>query len=337
MENKTTVPAKGASTAGGGTLAAPNNVAFTATKEVAQPKIIEQKYHLVANERKGGYHPLPAKLRAESTTAGSISSEFVNSTGAIIRGLSTDQERYFASKLINKNPKDFGYDEAMTTFWADYTISIPRVDGLRLNASYKLEEVKVDNELVTIEIPVNLHDYIKANFARQSSRVAFLEDQKASSDLFDFIMNDLSVEKRIEDAAFKTKLEATKAYTDLISSSSEKDHSKIDWLLDLLKEPNELFYTADYITKCKRLDQLKDAKSTEFIALYNDRNLETKSLLFRLKQSGIVTVQGKSIFFGDELIGAGDEDANVFLNDQTKSGTVVKMKAQLSEITKVRV
>jgi hypothetical protein len=309
----------------------------TTSAAVAAPKVIEQKYHLFGNERKGGYHPLPAKLRAEATTAGQISSQFVNSTGAISRGLDTNQERYYASKLINKNPKDIGYDEAMTMYWADFTINIPKVGGIKLDASYSMQDVKVDNEIVSMAVPVNLHDYIKANFAKQSSRVAFTEDDKASSDLFDFIMTDLSIEKRIEDSTFKLKLEADTNYVELIGKCSEADHSKIDWMLDLLKEPNELFYNATYIDKCKRLNAIKDSKPASFVSIYADKKLEIKSLLFRLKQSAIVTVEGKAIFFGDEVLGATDEEALLYLADQTRGGMVNKMKAQLSEITKVKV
>jgi hypothetical protein len=323
MENKTTVVSD----------AKPATTTATAKK----PVVIEQKYHLVGNERKGGYHPLPTKLRAETTSAGQIGSQFVNNTGAIARGLSTDQERYFASKLINKNPKDQGFDEAMTMYWADFTVSVPKTGGVKLNANYTVQEVKLDGETVEIQIPENLHEYIKANFVKQSSRVAFTTEQKASLDLYDFILNDLSIEKREEDTMFKLKLEANKNYIDLISKSTEKDHAKVDWVLDLLKEPTELFYNSDYIDKCKRLDELKETKPATFVKVYNDNNLESKSLLFRLKQSAVVTVEGKAIFFGDEVIGSTDEEAILYLKDQTKSGMVNKMKAQLNEIVKVRV
>jgi hypothetical protein len=319
------------------TKTAATNTVAAATATAVKPTLVEQKYHLTGNERKGGYHPLPEKLRKEATTAGQISSQFVNSTGAIMRGLSTDQERYFAPKLINKNIKDPNFDEVMTSYWADYTISVPKVGGLKLDASYTVQEVKLDGELVKMEVPVNLHDYIKATFAKQSSRVAFLEEEKSNKDLYDFIMNDLSIEKRVERETFKLKLEANKNYIELIGNSSEKEHSKVDWMLDLMKEPNELFYNAEYTDKCTRLDELKDSKPEDFVRIYKDANLESKALLFRLKQSVIVTVEGKAIFFGDELLGATDEEALLYLKDQSKSGMVNKMRSQLNEVIKVRV
>ena len=313
-------------------------VTATAAKEttpvVKESKVIQSKYTLNVNLRPGGYHSSPKKLREDTARIGS---EFKkDGGGAIIRGLSTDQERYFSKDLINKNPKDQGFDEAMTAYWAEYGWVVPK-QGEILDASYQLKTVKIDNEQVEIEFPNNLIQYIKATFAKQSSKVAFTADQLATSDLYDIIMKDLSVAQRDKENNFKAKLEADRMYVDLLGNVTEKDHAKVDWLLDMLKEENELFYSSTYSDKCMRLSELKDAKGEEFIKACSNPNLEVKSLLFRLKQSLIVTVEGKAIFFGDQLLGSTDEETIVFLKDQTKSGVVAKMKAQLGEVLKRKI
>lgn len=306
----------------------------TAVAEAKAPLLVEQKYELKVNEKKGMYHPLPVKIRVDK---GQIGSEFTSINGhptsSIIRGLSTDQERYFSPKLINKNVKDQNYDEAMTIYWAEFKLEIPK-QGVQLDASYIVQHVKVDGEQTEMEVPTNLMDYIKANFAKQSNRVAFTADQKSSSDLYDFIMTDSSIVKQEATSLFKLKLEVQKKFVELMGNVTTSDHSKVDWLLDVLKEPEEVFYNSSYEEKCKKLDELKDSKTKEFLAAYADKDLEDKSLLYRLEQAMIVIVEGKARFFGDELLGSTEAETLLFLKDQTKSGIKAKMKAQLSEVTR---
>jgi hypothetical protein len=296
------------------------------------PKVIKQKYVLKLINKDNSYHPLPKKERKNE---GKIGSQFLTYNGqvsrAIIRGLDTNQERYFASRLINKTPKDFGYDEAMTQYWADFTIFVDR--ELQLDASYTIEKVKLDGTEVEIKVPVNLEDYIKVMFAKQNSRVAFTELEKQNKDLYDFVLEDLSIAEKTKEENFKLKTRATSALADLFKSSSEQSCEKIDWLLEVLKEPNELFYSVKYIDKCIALTEKAEANPGAFLNALEDKNLENRALLYRLIQTGIVIKEGESYFFGDTLVGSTEKECIVFLSDPTKSMFVVKMKAQLKEIT----
>lgn len=296
-----------------------------------KPKVVNQKYILKVNSRETGYHPLPKKERKNE---GKIGSQFLTINGqasrAIIRGLDTNQERYFASKLINKNPKDFGYDEAMTQYWADFTLYVDK--ELKLDASYTLQEVVLDGEKTLMEVPVNLDDYIKAKFAKQNSRVAFTELEKQNKDLCDFIMEDLSIAEKNRENLFKLKIESTSALSDLLKSCSEQSHEKIDWLLEVLKEPNELFYNLSYIDKCIKITEKAENNAASFLTALKDKNLENRALLYRFVQTGIISKEGEAYFFGDTLVGSTEKECMIFLSDATKSMYVVKMKAQLKEI-----
>jgi hypothetical protein len=306
----------------------------TATKTataVKEPTIVSQKYVLTINQREGNYQPLPKKERKDT---GKIGSQFVSKNGmatqTIIRGLSTDQERYFASKLINKNTRDQGYDEVMTAFWADFVVF---VDGkLTLDASYVEKEVLLDGEKVVIEVPLVLEDYIKAKFCIQSSRVAFYEHEKVNKDLFDFIMEDLSIAEKTKHDAFKFKMEATSALTELFKESSEQSHAKIDWVLEVLREPSELFYGLKYVDKCIKLTEKQEQSPVNFVKALKDKNLEQRALLYKLTQTGIISKEGEALLFGDTLIGSTETEAIIYLADATKSAFVTKMQAQLKQL-----
>lgn len=301
-------------------------------QEVQTPKYVEQMYKLMVNRREDGYHPLPKSLRDYK---GTISSQYIvvngYSTTAILRGLDTNQERYYATKLINKNPKDIGFDDAMTTFWAEFTIAVPP-NGLILDASYTLETVKLDGEDVEIKKPVYLDQYIKAEFAKNNNRVAFIPEDRANSDLFHFIINDLSVVKLESRKRFEEATRADAKYVELVQSvSTTGSNEKVDYLLDLLKEEHELFYTADLTDKLIRLKELANQKPVEFITKYEDDLLPIKSLLFRLTQTRLITLEGGTYFLDNKQIGSYKE-AITYLNDQTNSGEVSKLKARLKEL-----
>lgn len=305
---------------------------------VKQPvnNVVEQKYRLVVNERPEGYNPLPKQIRDDR---GRIASQFQTidgiATTAILRGLSTEQERYFASKLINKNPKDLGYDEAMTIFWAEYSVDVPK-QGLNLDASYEIKDVMLDGERIKLEVPLYLDQYIKATYAKGANVVAFTEEERANPYLYNFIMTDLSIEKRKQVERFKIQNKADELYVDLVKSyNAEKPNEKIDHLLDCLKEPHEHFYSATPEDKLMRLKQLAASKAEDFIKLYEDASLEIKSLIFRLVQTRLLTVEGSIYFNGD--ISLGDYKSTIaWFSDQTKSGEVAKLKSRLNEVLKLK-
>lgn len=298
-------------------------------------KTVEQIYKITVNRREDDYHPLPKQLRDSSYYKGNISSQYkvINgyTTTAIIRGLDTNQERFYSSQLINKNPKDLGFDDVMTTFWAEFTLAVPE-GGLILDASYTEEKVKLDGEEIFIKKPKYLDQYIKAEFAKQSNGVAFLPEERDNPDLFKFIMNDLSVAKAESRKKFDQISIADAKYVELVTLVKETGKTeKVEYMLDLLKEDHELFYNVDLTDKLMRLKEIANQKPVEFVTKYNDDLLEVKALLYRLTQTRLITLEGGTYFLDNKQIGAYKE-AITYLNDQTNSGEVSKLKARLKDI-----
>lgn len=298
--------------------------------------LVVQKYIIKVNPRKDGYHPLPKKERKDT---GKITSQYLTIHGqptqAIIRGLNNLQERNFSYMLINKTPKDQNFDEVMTYYWADYVIDIPE-KGLSLDASYTKKTVIIEGREEEIEDPLYLDQYIKARFAKQSSRVAFTEEQKQNRDLYDFVIEDLSVEQKNKEDMFKLTIKSDSAINNLFVESTEESHEKVNWLLELLKEPNELFYSASYTDKCIKLKEIQKENPSKFLEVFNDSKLEQKALLFTLVQTGVISKEGNAYMYQDTLLGSTETEALLFLSDQTKSSFVVKLKSSLKEILTIK-
>lgn len=301
------------------------------TKEV---KVVKAFYELRVNPKEGAYHPLPKKLRKEEARPSYISSEFIGNGGmSILRGLSLKQERYFSRELINKSPIDAGFDASMTEFWADFRITVPEKTPLKLNASYSVQKVLIDGKEEELEIPVNLFDYIKAHFAMKNSRVAFYGEEKANSSLYDFIMTDLSLATKERETGLKLKNIALEKYLELVKLSSEKNNNTVHYMLDVLQDPRENYFSMEVSDKLAKLNEIALENPSAFIAAYDDKNLVSKARLFRLTQTRIVSLEGSEYFFEDIALGD-KEQAIAFLSDQTKSAIVQKMLAKMQELLK---
>jgi hypothetical protein len=304
------------------------------TATVAQPILVEKKYQILVNDRKGDYHPLPKKLRDEESRPSYIGSEFIAAGGsAVLRGLNNNQERFYGSTLINKSPKDTNFDEIMTHFWADFRVTVPK-DGLKLDASYKITTKVIDGERVEFEEPININDYMRANFAMKNSRVAFYKEEKDNKSLYDFIMLDLSEAQRIKESVFELETLALTAYADLVKEVTEgKDNEKIHFLLDVLQNSRDNFFGLSVKDKLMKLKDIMNASPVEFYKAITDKKLSLKSRFFRLVQTRTIILEGETYFYDDIALGTKNE-ALAFLEDATKSPIVSKMIARLNEALK---
>jgi hypothetical protein len=323
---------------GGVTKVAPPKLQNTTNTQAAvvKPKIIKQVYKVIPNKKEGQHHVLPKELRE---FGGRIGSEFMTKNGTvtntILRSLTPDQERYFASELLDKTPKDSDYTRSMTEYWENMTIVIPE-DGLTLDASYEIKVVDLDGEKVEMEIPLNLSEYIKANFLKNSSRVAFYQEEISNRGLFSFVMEDLSVVERVEADKFKLRNNAKVLYVELLKQAEVSDLPKVDYMLDALKEPFDVFYGETKQNKLMRLETISTEKPEEFVKAFNNPNLEEESLIFRLVQTRVVEQIDDTYYFGDVKLGVKKQFIE-FLKDQTKTVEVARMKNFLAEASKKRI
>lgn len=293
-------------------------------------KIIPQKYKVIYNSKEHLYHSLPKTLRENSTYIGS---SFQTNNGRIIanptRGLDQYQERYFATALINKTPMDEGFTDSMLKFWADKRIFVSEQE-MFLDASYVVRKVKIGNEDVEIEIPVNLQEYIDAKFLLNNARVAFSEERKMNSDLYDVLMFDISIEEKKKISQFEIQNNADIAYVKLMDTITQDKSDKVDWIVDLIKEPQENFTFEKINKKLAKIKEYSVKYPSNFVEICNDPNLEMKAFLNACIQTGVIQKSGEVFFYQEENLGKSQKEVVEFIKDQTKSGFVLKMKAEVA-------
>lgn len=294
----------------------------------------EEKVIIRLNLREGGYHPLPKNMRESK---GKIASEFKKVNGRItrelIRGLKTnEQEQYLLPTILSMKPSDNHWQKAVEDFWAEYEVKIDLEKGkkiLDIRISNK-EVTLIGGQKVTMDVPENLHDYMDYNFAMQSSRVAKTDEEKTNSDLYDFLLDDLSIIRRGELDLLEEKDLADTNYVDLISS---KRIEKIDWLLEKLKDPSENYANAAFEDKKMALRKIKDETPSKFNEEYSNPDLEYEAELFKMIQFNIITVEGNTVLDGNINMGQFYKEAVAYLKDKTKSDHVLKLKERLKSLT----
>lgn len=293
--------------------------------------ILERIVLLKLNENKDEYsrqHQIPKNMRSEVSRK--IGSEFDKSNGMtsrdLIRGLSATQERIYLPKLIGISANHQEFADRAKDYWSDFTI-IPTVKGLRLNIATNSQEI--DGE--TVEVPVNLDDYMVYKFAMSSSKVAKTPEELDNLSFYDFYLEDLSEVKAKQEKDFDAKKRAAISFA-RIASKFEDNETKINWLLELTKEEGVFFDEAmPRVDKEMQLYDLADKRPVLFNAYLDDKNIEHKALLTKAITYLVVVKEGNDYFYDSENLGS-ETAAISWLTNPVKSAQVAAMKSRLEQL-----
>lgn len=286
---------------------------------------------LKLNENKDEYsrqHQIPKNMREEVSRK--VGSEFDKSNGMtsrdLIRGLDPLQERVFLPKLIGISANHHDFADRAKDYWSDFTI-IPTVKGLKLNIA--TNEQEIDGEVV--DVPVNLDDYMIYKFAMASSKVAKGAELDNLS-FYDFYLEDLTEVKAKQEKDFDAKKRATIDFAKLVSKFDDNE-SKINWLLELTKEPG-VFFT-DNISKADKEMQLYDLAEKRpvlFNSLLSDKDIEIKAFISKALTYLVLTKEGNDYFYMDENLGS-EKAAIAWFTKPEKSGSVAAIKSKVEHLS----
>jgi hypothetical protein len=296
-------------------------------------KRVIRKVILTVNRMENEHSVMPKDLREYRQR---ISSE-IKMLGGVpttdcIKGLSKDQEEYLLHTVLGVRPHEPNWQAKVREFWLDRSFIIE--GEKKLNASATIKTIKnTIGELVEIEIPDNLDEYINWGMAMESSKVAKTANEKANSSLYAIIMDDVAEieRKQIEDLDLLDA--ADLAYVNLMrDSSTESTLNKIDWIIAKIKQPNENFYSASPEIKKLRIRQFKNENPTSFIEELKNPNLEAEALISAGLNEGVISLDGTSYFFGLENLGTYAEAVHYVGNANTPEKTMVlqKLKSTLN-------
>lgn len=302
---------------------------------VLEFKRIKREVKLTVNKREGEWHPQPKEMRENvARISSTLTTVNGNPTGDYTRGLTPLEERLYLPVIVGMQPTDLGWQAKVREYWLEKTIKI--TDSRTLNASVTLVPKIVDGQEILLEEPDNILDYIDYRFCLVSNKVAKTEMEKAQSASFDVIMDDLAEVIKKEVDGLKIVDEADVMYSQLITeASSTAVQNQINWILSKIKEPSESFVGATPETKRIRLRKFKEVKPSEFVAELKNKNLEFEALIYDAINYQVISLEGKTYFFGDENLGTFAEAIEYVKNgnDPAKVGTIGKIKANLQLAT----
>lgn len=269
-----------------------------------------------------------------------IGSEFDKSQGMmskeIIRGLNPELEKVYLPNLIGVAAESTDFPAKARDFWADYVIT-PTSKGLRLNIAMEervTKDLDENGNPKKLMVPVNPDDYMRYQFALQSSKVAKTPEELENKSFFDFTLEDLGSVREKELADFEATDKATFIYAKLTSKFAD-NVDKIDWILEMTKEEGTFFDTdLGEVEKKMMFKQLADKRPNKLITLSEDKDLEDKAFLNRALTYLVITKEGNDYYYLNENMGSEEKGALSWLKKPEKSGSVAAIKSKLAQIIK---
>ena len=226
----------------------------------------------------------------------------------------------YLSKIIGISPNSEEWNEKTQEFWADFKVAVPTDKPLQLEIGFTKDGNKV--------VPINLNDYMKYNFAKLSSKVAWRKDQVINKATYDFYMEDLREIKQRDISEYETRKKADRAFLKLVNSDDVNEKAKIDYLLNLLG--TQFIGKMTDADKEMALEKIKDDDNKAFLEAISDINLEAKSLLAEAVKYGIIVVTGNSYWYDNLLLGDNYEETLGYLlakePEKAKTKQVIQFK-----------
>lgn len=302
-----------------------------ATTTQAKSKVINKTavLSLLIDDPNSGRYP--AEFRQNLGEFSSIGSVFLrdeegNITTEISRGLNKIQEKIFLPRdYVTFDVTNNEFNKAAREFWKGYEVNIPKGNSRKLNISYEIKEFEGEK----YEHPVNLKDYMDYTFALCNPIVAKTASEAGTT----YYKYSLLIEEDLRKQTMETiqlKQKANSLYEEIVSKLGDVSYKPVaDRIVDLLQSfSGEIDKTSvDNITIF--LYEFKEKKPATFISVVEDKEAETKHLLYKLVEYKILTKDDNTYMFGNKVIGENLNAAIAFMHNDNNQEIPI-LKAQLA-------
>lgn len=337
----------------------PETTTGTVAKKAAAPSVTKKEVSTVKNTKGytstkkvyivpvASFHTLPRELQDETIKKiGSFFKRNINGdpTRNIFIPLSEEEIRTYARELFGLSPESDRLGETVEKYFLDYTIKLPMEKNDKGNIDGKLLEVPLNEEGEVIMHKDFVRDVIEYRICQAHPRVATTDDEisRANSSEFIAFLRDPDRDKSRKIRLATQKLEADKLYIKLASGDNM---DKVDWILDIAKKgvvsnsgvdskPEALrdVTNIDILTKEEKqwaLNDLKENFTASFMSIATDDHLEQRAYLSTAVAAGVVTLEGSTYLFDDELMGVNEREAIAWLDNPKNSKSVLILKQKL--------
>lgn len=260
---------------------------------------------------------MPEELDARSKKK--LSSCF-DSYGAIVRGLSDEEERKYLPRLLSIQPTSVDWDKKTREYWCNMSFVVAPAGGTAL-----------EKGLNDKGEPINLQEYIRYRFAMAHPKVAKTQAAFNSDPETMFYIYDPVEEKQVKYDALQVKKDAFTAFMKL--TQGKNADLKVDAVLRVMVAQAggsmSVLHSNDQAAKELALNSFMENSPVKFIQTCEDPNVETRAFVEECIEANALRREGKSILFIDTVIGATTEEAVHFLNDKRNSETRAILTAKV--------
>ena len=235
--------------------------------------------------------------------------------GGPLRGVTGEKEKELLSKYLGIDKNDPILPEEIRRFWIDIRVKVPS-EGVVLNITTNDDGY-----------PVNIYDYLIYSWAKKHKFVANNKSEMDNDGNKRFYIHDPDVESLSDNAKVRIKRAAYQEFTKVVDN-----RDKMDMIVKILDDVDPESMTDTQLENHMETIVLKDPQ--KFVAVATDKNLELKALVSDLISKNILRKIGNSIFFIEEKLGDGIDDAVVYLKDKKNSEMLMVLKAKLQEFKK---
>lgn len=256
--------------------------------------------------------------------------EWKKGTRDVIRGLNNEEEKKYLPDILGISPNHQDWNSTVLEFWNNFNLIVPADKPLEIEVGMKED---VNGNIV----PIDVNGYMKYNWARVHSQVAFTEEDLRSKSMFTFYVEDLSAIKDKEIALHNKKKRADAEYVKLVSVNTKDSKIKIDQIVRVISgKKNEFINTHSMQQEEKEIyiDQFKNENPGAFLKIVNDPTINKQALIYMALNVGLMTIEGSSYFMGDQRVGQNMAETIAWFSDKANSEAVSKFVERLKELSK---
>ena len=257
-------------------------------------------------------------------------SEWKRGTRDVIRALSSDEEVKYLPSILGISPNHQDWNTKVLEFWNNFTLEVRADKPLEIEAGMRKDH---DGNIV----PIDIEGYMKYNWAKVHSQVAFTEEDLKSKSMFTFYVEDLSKIKDEQVALHNLKKKADLEYVKLVGVDTKENKIKIDQIVRVISGRKEEFISTtnlDQEEKEMYIDRFKNDRPSEFIEIVNDSTISKQAIIYMALNVGLMTIEGSSYFMEDQRIGQNMLETIAWFSDKANSEAVAKFVERLKELSK---
>lgn len=246
--------------------------------------------------------------------------------------LTFEEQKLLMPNLINFEPEDRAFREAVDNFFHEIDTKVPHGTGVVLETGLKENN---DKALSKTNMPLEIMDFIRWRHAMRSPKVAIAKKESDSSPLKEFyIFDPLSVQNTSKKEN-EAKDSAMQMYLQL-----KKEPEKIDMVLTLMGvDPRSFSGPHKDDDKLARLRKFSEEEPVNFSKTYKQEDLTSRYWVENMANVGILTKVGSKYINTNpqattKILGHTIEEVLLWFSDPENGNEVVMLKAQMQEAQK---